>query len=492
MSLPKDFLFGFATAAYQIEGSPAEDGRTPSVWDKFTHEPNHIADNSSGDVACDHYNKWKEDIKLLKSYGANAYRFSVSWTRIVDFSKAADPGTRDPPNPAGVKFYRNLVEELVKNGITPAITLFHWDSPQALEDRYGGWRNKEIVNDFVHFAKICYDAFGDLVKNWITLNEPWCYSVLGHGYGVHAPGRSSDRKRSPEGDSAVEPYIVGHNLILAHAYAVKAYRETSQAVGGSIGITLDSMGFIPYDDTPESKAAAQRAFDARTGWFADPIFKGHYPTSLLDMAAGPDGKSALPTFTQEEIAVVRGSSDFLGLNTYTSNLIREGGSDRYKGKTQSTFVRPDGTELGPKSHVDWLQDYAPGFRHLLNYLWETYKTPIFVTENGFPVPNESSLSISSAIHDTARVAYFRGYTNALVQAINQDGVDVRSYFAWSLLDNFEWADGYTTRFGVTYVDYATLERYPKDSAKFLRDWFKEHQCKSGACSEDHGGDSAGI
>ncbi|KAJ2930983.1 hypothetical protein H1R20_g6108, partial [Candolleomyces eurysporus] len=446
MALPKDFLFGFATAAYQIEGSPAADSRTASVWDTFTHDPqaHHIADNSSGDEATDHYKLWKEDIQLIKSYGANAYRFSVSWSRVIDFTGGAarTPGAqgesqRDPPNKAGIQFYRNLVQELVKEGITPCLTLFHWDSPQ----------------------------FGDLVKHWITLNEPWCYASLGYGYGVHAPGRSSDRAKSPKGDSALEPYIVGHNLILAHAYAVKAYREEfAPTQGGTIGVTLDSVSYIPYDDTTESKAAAQRAYDARTGWFADPIYKGHYPASLHSIS-----NNALPSFTEEEIAVVKGSSDFFGLNTYTSNLVRDGGSDPLNGKTKTTFVRPDGTELGMKSHVPWLQSYPEGFRL-------TYQKSIFVTENGFPVKNENSIQpIEEAVHDTDRIEYFRGYTNALLEAVNKDGVDVRSYFAWSLLDNFEWADGYQTRFGVTYVDYKTMKRYPKDSVWFLKEWFGKHK-----------------
>ncbi|KAF6746126.1 beta-glucosidase [Ephemerocybe angulata] len=480
MPLPKDFLFGFATAAYQIEGSPASGGRTPSVWDTFTHAPSpsgkHIADSCSGDTATDHYAKhWPSDLALLSSYGANAYRFSVSWSRIVDFSVPRAKGERDGRNEAGIKFYRGVLEELVRRGIKPAITLFHWDSPQALEDRYGGWLDKEIVHDFVHFAKICFEEFGDLVKHWITLNEPWCYSALGYGYGVHAPGRSSDRTRSAVGDSSVEPYIVAHNLILGHAYAVKAYRELfAPAQNGTIGVTLDAIAFIPYDETPESRAAAQRAFDARTGWFADPIYKGHYPASLYTIT--PPG--TLPTFTEAEIDVVRGSSDFFGLNTYTSNLVRDGGSDLFNGKTQNTFIKPDGSGLGLfKSHVDWLQAYPDGFRQLLNYLWKTYNKTIYVTENGFPAPNENDLPLAEAIHDSTRVAYFRGYTDALLKAVEEDGVAVGSYFAWSLLDNFEWADGYLTRFGVTYVDYDTQKRYPKDSAWFLKEWFEKNKHK---------------
>ncbi|KAJ3514699.1 hypothetical protein NLJ89_g2221 [Agrocybe chaxingu] len=470
--LPEGFLFGFATAAYQIEGSPSASNRTPSIWDTFTHpDPasgvKHTADGLSGDVATDSFNRWKEDIALLKSYGANSYRFSVSWTRIIDFTgakKGEDAGGLDPPNEVGIKFYREFVEELVRNGITPAITLYHWDLPQALEDRYGGWRDKRVVDDFVHFAKTCFDAFGDLVKHWITLNEPWCIAVLGYGYGVFAPGRSSDRTKSPEGNSSTEPWIVAHNLILSHAHAVKYFRENIKPVhGGEIAVTLDSLWCIPYDDKPETAQVAQRGMDVRLGWFADPIYKGHYPASLKAMLG-----ERLPDFSAEEIAVVKGSSDFFGLNTYTSNLVQEGGTEEFNGKIKTTFTRPDGTQLGTQAQVPWLQAYAPGFR-------STYNKPIYVTENGFAPKGDVTLPREEAVHDTDRVEYYRGYTNAILEAIHQDGVPVKSYFAWSLLDNFEWAEGYTVRFGVTYVDYETQKRYPKDSAWFLKKWYEDHR-----------------
>ncbi|KAH6900940.1 beta-glucosidase [Coprinopsis sp. MPI-PUGE-AT-0042] len=475
LKLPEGFLFGFATAAYQIEGAISEGGRTPSIWDTFCKAKTPeglptIADSTSGEFATDHYHRWKDDIALIKSYGANSYRFSVSWSRIIDFSAGTGvPGQRDPANPEGIKFYRGILEELVKNGITPAITLYHWDLPQALEDRYNGWLNREVINDFVHYAKICFDAFGDLVKHWITLNEPWCCAAIGYGYGRFAPGRCSNRSISAEGDSFTEPRIVGHHLILAHAYAVKAFREEFSAQKGTIGITLDCLWFIPYEEGKD-EAVAQRAFDARLGWWADPIFKGHYPASLKEICG-----DALPDFTPEEIAVVKGSSDFLGLNTYTTNVVKDGGSDHLNGKVSTSFAQKDGPQLGNLSHVEWLRDYPNGFRKLLGYLWKTYQMPIYVTENGFPAKGETDKPVEEAIHDEDRVRYYSGYTQAMLEAINLDGVDVRSYFAWSLLDNFEWADGYRTRFGVTYVDYKTFERTPKDSARFLKKWYEEHK-----------------
>lgn len=464
--LPKDFVWGFATASFQIEGSTAVDGRGKSIWDDFSKQPGKTVDGRDGDIATDSYSLWKEDVKLLTEYGVNAYRFSISWSRIIPLG-----GRHDPVNPEGIRFYSNLIDALLENGITPFVTLYHWDLPQALHDRYGGWLNKEeIVEDYVRYAKVCFEAFGNRVKNWITMNEPWCISVHGYGRGVFAPGRSSDRSRSSDGNSSTEPWIVGHNVILAHAYAVKLYRDEFKDVqGGQIGVTLNGDWAMPYDNSPENIAAAQHALDVAIGWFADAIYLGHYPTYMKEMLG-----ERLPVFTAEEIQVVTGSSDFYGMNTYTTNLCRAGGTDELQGLVDYTFNRPDGTQLGTQANCSWLQDYPEGFRQLLNYIWKRYKHPIYVTENGFCVKNESSKFMEDALRDTDRVSYFRGITASLKAAVLDDDVDVRGYFAWSLLDNFEWADGYVTRFGVTYVDYQTQKRYPKDSGKFLAQWFKDN------------------
>ncbi|KDQ20029.1 glycoside hydrolase family 1 protein [Botryobasidium botryosum FD-172 SS1] len=463
--LSNDFIWGFATASYQIEGSATADGRSPSIWDTFSHDTSKIADGSNGDIAADSYNKYKEDIELLKKYGAKSYRFSISWSRIIPLG-----GRNDPVNPKGIEFYSNFIDELLKNGIIPFVTLYHWDLPQALEDRYGGWLNDEIVLDFEHYAKVCFESFGDRVKHWLTHNEPWCVAVLGYGHGAHAPGRTSDRAKSDVGDSTTEPWIVGRNLILSHARAVKLYRdEFKPKIGGQIGITLNTSWAIPWDSTPENIDAAQRAMDTSMGWFADPIYLGHYPESLKAMLG-----DRLPDFTPEEIELVKGSSDFFGLNTYTTNLVKAGGTNEFDGNVIKTFVRPDGTSLGTQAQSPWLQAYPDGFRQLLGYLYKRYGSPVHVTENGFSVKDEGKKSIEEAIHDTDRVEYYDGYLRALLSAVNEDGVDIRSYFAWSLLDNFEWQDGYVTRFGVTYVDYETQKRYPKDSAHFVGKWFKEH------------------
>ncbi|KAI9060053.1 glycoside hydrolase family 1 protein [Trametes sanguinea] len=463
--LPSDFLWGFATASFQIEGSTNADGRGKSIWDDFAKLPGKTLDGRDGDVATDSYKRWKEDLDLLVEYGVKSYRFSIAWSRIIPLG-----GRNDPVNEAGIQFYSNLIDALLERGIVPFVTLYHWDLPQALYDRYQGWLNREIVDDFVNYAKICFERFGDRVKYWLTMNEPWCISVLGHGRGVFAPGRSSDRTRSPEGDSSTEPWIVGHNVILSHAYAVKLYREQFKAAqGGTIGITLNGDWALPYDDSPENIAAAQHALDVAIGWFADPIYLGYYPDYMKTMLG-----DRLPSFTPEDLAVVKGSSDFYGMNTYTTNLCKAGGDDEFQGKAEYTFTRPDGSQLGTQAHCAWLQDYPEGFRQLLNYLWKRYKRPIYVTENGFAVKDEDAMPLEQALADHDRVQYFKGNTEAILAARNEDGVDIRAYFAWSLLDNFEWADGYVTRFGLTYVDYETQKRYPKDSGKFVSKWFKEH------------------
>ncbi|TFK52902.1 beta-glucosidase [Heliocybe sulcata] len=464
--LPSDFLWGMATASYQIEGSPDADGRGPSIWDTFSHLPGKTLDGLTGDIATDSYRLRDQDIALLKQYGVKSYRFSISWSRVIPLG-----GRNDPINEKGIKWYSDLIDELLEAGIVPFVTLYHWDLPQALHDRYGGWLNKdEIVADFVNYARLCFERFGDRVKYWLTFNEPWCISILGYGRGVFAPGRSSDRTRSPEGDSRTEPWIVGHSVIVAHASAVKLYRdEFKSRQHGVIGITLNGDMALPWDDSEECRQAAQHALDVAIGWFADPVYLGHYPPFMRQFLG-----DRLPTFTPEEEKLVKGSSDFYGMNTYTTNLIRPGGDDEFQGNVQYTFTRPDGSQLGTQAHCAWLQTYPEGFRALLNYLWNRYHMPIYVTENGFAVKNENNMPLEQALKDTDRIEYFKGNCEALVKAVHEDGVDLRGYFPWSFLDNFEWADGYQTRFGVTYVDYATQKRYPKESAWFLVNWFKEN------------------
>ncbi|KAL5513834.1 BGL1B_2 [Sanghuangporus vaninii] len=468
--LANDFTWGFATASFQIEGATNEDGRGSSIWDEFSKIPGKIADGRNGDIACNSYHLWKDDVALLKQYGAKAYRFSISWSRVIP-----DGGRKDPVNAKGIAYYSNLIDALLDAGVEPYITLYHWDLPQTLHERYGGWLNKEeVVKDFTNYADLCFSRFGDRVKHWITFNEPWVISALGYAYGTHAPGRSSNREKSSEGDSRTEPWSAGHNLILSHASAVSLYRSKYKPVqGGEIGITLNSTSLIPYDDSEINIKATERARAVTPGWFAGPIYHGDYPQLLKEMVG-----DRLPIFTEEEKELVRNSSEFYGLNMYTTNLVQEGGTDEFNGNVKRTFTKPDGTQLGTQSELLWLQTYGPGLRAHLSYLWEIYKKPIYVTENGFCVAGESNKPLEEALHDTDRVEYFQTMCENLEKAVTEDGVDIRGYFAWSLLDNFEWAEGYGPRFGVTYVDYETLKRYPKDSAHFLSKWFEEHISKS--------------
>jgi len=357
-----------------------------------------------------------------------------------------------------------VIDCLLENDIVPYVTIYHWDLPLALQERYSGFLSKtDILRDYVNYADLCFKTFGDRVKHWITFNEPWCSSVLGWGYGVMAPGIKSD----------IKPWIVGHNTILCHAYAVKLYREKYKPTqGGIIGITLNGDYAEPYDNSPENIQAVVSKNAAAIGWFADPIFLGYYPPSLVSMLG-----ERLPKFEDEELETVKGSSDFYGCNCYTSNLIKAGGDDEFQGNATFTFTRPDGTDLGNQSECAWLQDYPVGFRKHLNYLWDRYKTPIYMTENGFAVKGENDFALADAINDIQRVEYFRGHLNALKEAVEVDGVDVRSYFAWSFQDNFEWAEGLITRFGCVHIDYRTMERTPKASAAFVQKWFEANVTK---------------
>ncbi|KAL7419161.1 hypothetical protein Q5752_005997 [Cryptotrichosporon argae] len=462
MPLRPDFLWGFATAAAQIEGGGPEaerdSGRGPSIWDAFCDTPGKIEDGAHVVRTCDHLARWKEDLALMASLGVRAYRFSISWPRVIPLG-----GRRDAVNERGLAFYDALIDECLALGITPFVTLYHWDLPQALYKSYGGWTSHEIIPDFVNYARLCFCRYGDRVKHWLTLNEPWCVAVLGHGVGAFAPGHVS----------STEPWVVGHNLILSHAHAARLYQaEFQPRQAGTIGITLNGDWAEPYDDSPENIRAAQDKMDAAVGWFADPIYLGKYPDSLRARLG-----DRLPEFTADEAALVKGSSEFYGCNTYTTNTIRAGSNDEFNGNAELLFERPDGIQIGPESQLKWLRDVPWGTRKLLNYLYKRYKTPIYMTENGYAVKGEHAKDKQDMCgvliaDDTERIHYLQGYLEALRAAIETDGVDVRSYFGFC--DNFEWASGMVPRFGLVHVDYETFERTPKDSARFFSEWFKSH------------------
>nr|WPS94687.1 beta-glucosidase [Naematelia aurantialba]WVH01939.1 glycoside hydrolase family 1 protein [Naematelia aurantialba] len=465
--LPKGFVWGYATAAQQIEGAVSEDGRGESIWDRFAKTQAHkVQDRSDGDVTCDSYHLYRDDVALLKEYKATGYRFSISWPRLIPLG-----GRDDPVNPKGIAYYNQLIDALLADGIEPYVTLYHWDFPQVLEERYGGWRNKdEVVADFTRYADVCFAAFGDRVKNWITINEPYVITIPGWFNGDCAPGRSSDRTFCVEGDSETEPWIVGHSLMVSHAHASHLYRTKYRpGQGGHISITLNGDWAEPWADTPDCIDATARKMAAAIGWFADPIFLGHESALMREMLG-----DRLPTFTDDEWALLKDSSDFYGCNTYTTNYVKPGSTDVSTGYGQLLFENAAGESLGEPCACPWLVAVPWGFRRHLRYLYKRYKKPIYVTEAGYASKDEHLKTLDQACNDIERANYHTQYLDNLLDAIVEDGVDVRSYFGWTLMDNWEWAEGYIPRFGVTHVDFKTLKRTPKFSARAVTKWFEEH------------------
>ncbi|KAL4378899.1 hypothetical protein GQ457_02G025770 [Hibiscus cannabinus] len=458
---PPNFLFGVATASYQIEGACNEGGRGPSIWDSFSHTEGKIIDGSNGDVAVDHYHRYKEDVDLIHKFGFDAYRFSISWSRIFP------DGLGTKVNDEGISFYNNLINALIEKGIRPFATLYHWDLPLHLQESIGGWLDKQIVNYFAIYADTCFAHFGDRVKNWITINEPLQTAVNGYDAGIFAPGRR-------EGSSA-EPYLVAHHQILAHATAVSIYRSKyKDNHGGQIGLVLDCEWAEANSDKIEDKTAAARRLDFQLGWYLCPLYYGDYPAVMLEKLG-----DRLPKFSQEEKKLLFKSLDFLGLNHYTSKFVSHATNSSqeccyYKAQEMEIIVEWEGGEkIGEQAASEWLFIVPWGLRKVLNYIAQTYNNPpIYITENGMDEEDDNSLPLSEILDDKLRVRYFKGYLAAVAQAI-KDGADVRGYFAWSLLDNFEWAQGYTKRFGLVYVDYKNgLARHPKSSAYWFSRFLK--------------------
>ncbi|XP_074281037.1 beta-glucosidase 40-like isoform X1 [Silene latifolia] len=470
-SFPKGFVFGTASSAYQYEGAVKEDGRGPSVWDKFAHSFGKVLDFSNADVAVDQYHRYHEDIGLMKDLDVDAYRFSISWTRIF-------PNGTGKINQAGVDHYNNLINALLAKGITPYVTIFHWDTPLALEDSYKSWLSTQIINDFAVYAETLFDKFGDRVKHWITLNEPHTLAAQGYDIGMFAPGRCSILLHlfCRAGNSATEPYIAGHNLLLAHATAVDIYRKKYQRKqGGSIGASFDVIWFEPERNTTEDIEAAQRAQDFQLGWFLDPLMFGDYPRSMRERVG-----DRLPKFTTAESALLKGSLDFVGINHYTTfyarnnmtNLIGVLLNDALGDSGTLTLPFRDGKPIGEKAHAIWLYIVPRGMKELMNYIKLKYQNPtVLITENGMDNGHSIFTSLKDALNDEKRIRYYTGYLQNLAEAINEDGCNVKGYFAWSLLDNWEWSAGYTSRFGLYFVDYRdNLKRYPKSSALWFQNF----------------------
>ncbi|GJP47403.1 hypothetical protein CLOM_g6594 [Closterium sp. NIES-68] len=480
-----DFVFGFATSAAQVEGAVAEGGRGRSIWDDFAERPGKIKDASKPSVTADQFHRYKDDVALLKAMGASSYRFSISWSRII-------PDGMGAVNEAGIQHYSNLIDELLANGIAPAVTLYHWDLPSALHQPHGGWLNASIVAAFVRYADVCFSRFGGRVRTWITFNEPQQTAVQGHGYGTMAPGRCSNRSVCETGDSAAEPYIVAHNILRAHAAAVEVYRSRhgrqrvkENGEHGRIGMTLDCVFLYPADQTPGSEAAAERGMEFAFAWFADPLFTGDYPPSMRQ-AVG----SRLPSFSAAESSLLIGSSDFLGLNFYTAQFaaqntagagetadVADGVAPWVDCHVDMTAVSPvTGKLIGERTASSWLHVVPSAVQHMLTWISHRYPAvPIIITENGMSEPNIPSRSLVRSLCDDQRVRFYRSYLSNILQAKRQ-GVPVQGYYAWSLLDNWEWAMGFSERFGAVYVNFTdpALPRFPKASALWFKHFLKAH------------------
>lgn len=433
-----------------------------------------IEDRSNGDLAVDQYYRYKEDVGIMRNMNLDAYRFSISWSRIIPKGKL-----KGGINQEGIKYYNNLINELLTNGLQPFVTLFHWDLPQALEDEYGGFLSPLVINDFQDYAELCFKEFGDRVKYWITFNEPYSYSIGGYAIGFFPPGRCSKWLSSncTDGDSGKEPYIVSHHQLLAHAAAAYVYKKKYQeSQKGVIGITLVSNWFIPFSDNKFDKNAAERAVDFMFGWFMEPLTTGKYPKSMRSLV----GKR-LPNFSKKQARLLKGSFDFLGLNYYTSNYAINAPQLRNDRRSYNTdshanlTTERNGIPIGPRAASNWLYVYPKGIQELLLHIKKVYNNPlIYITENGIDEFNDPTLSLEEALMDTYRIDYYHRHLFYIQSAI-KNGVNIKGYFAWSLLDNFEWSSGYTVRFGINFVDYKNgLTRHQKLSAKWFKIFLKRY------------------
>ena len=443
-NFPEGFQWGTATAAYQIEGGWNEGGKGVNIWDVFTHaEPSPILDASTGDVACDSYHKYKDDVNLMKEMGLNSYRFSISWTRIL-------PNGIGAKNQEGIDYYNALIDELIEAEIEPAVTLYHWDLPQSLEDQ-GGWLNETIADWFEEYSRICFEEFGDRVKVWITLNEPWVTAVLGYGLGSHAPGVLG---------IGTLTYMAAHNEIIAHARAVKAYKKDFADQNGKIGITLSIRWMEPENPLdPTHLEASETAMMFEMGWYSEPIFNnGKYPEIMrqkVDEKSTAQGfpQSRLPSFSDDESSMIAGSADFIGVNMYTSALVypKEEPNENpvyFYDDDVDSYQDPDWYGSGS----DWLKVTPWGLRSVLKWVKDHYgDIPVYITENG------TSDKLGNT-DDLQRIYVYKHYINQLLKSVLIDEVNEKGYYAWSLLDNFEWGSGYTEKFGLHSVNMTDPER----------------------------------
>jgi beta-glucosidase len=437
VTFAKDFKFGVATSSYQIEGAVAEDGRTPSIWDTFCRTPGKIYADQTGDIACDHYHRYKEDVRILRDLGVNSYRFSISWPRIFPAYGAY--------NPKGMQFYKDLVHELQENGIEPVATLYHWDLPNWAYER-GGWLNRESVTWFKEYATKVFEELNDSVKLWITHNEPFCASILGYGIGVHAPGHKSPR----------EALVAAHHILLSHGSAVEAFQECGFR-DSKIGITLNLTPSSPASNSREDVEAASRSDGLSNRWFLDPVFKSSYPEDMKEAFGKLVGD--FDFIKDGDLQRISTRIDFLGVNYYTHSVMKFA-QDRMLNSQEVPGDLKNATAMGWQICPQALYDLMFRLRR------EYTQLPAYITENGAAF--DDVLTDDRHVHDTQRIDYIKRHLSKIAEA-NMQGANVQGYFLWSLLDNFEWASGYSKRFGIVHVDFPTQERSLKDSALWYRD-----------------------
>ncbi|MBF8282408.1 MAG: beta-galactosidase [Anaerolineales bacterium] len=441
LRFPDNFIWGIATSAYQIEGAWNEDGRGLSIWDAFCHTPGKIHEGETGDVAVDHYHRWAEDVRLIADLGPKAYRFSTAWPRIL-------PEGAGAVNPAGLDFYDRLVDALLTHGITPYVTLYHWDLPQTLQDR-GGWANRDTAQHFAEYARVVCERLGDRVTHWITHNEPAVAAVAGHFTGEHAPGLQD----------LFATLKAAHHLLLSHGLAVEALRASARRPL-RIGITLNLYPVHPASDSEADRQAAVRFDGNLNRMFLDPILRGRYPDDMLALL-GP----LFPQIPAGDLTRIATPLDFLGVNYYSRAVVRH---DPNFPIVEASQIHPEGNEYSGMWEI-----YPPGMYELLTRIWNEYKPSldILVTENGICVPD--GLDFDGRVRDDRRVRYLRDHIAQVHRAI-ADGVPVQGYFVWTLMDNFEWAHGYGMRFGLAYVDFKTLARTIKDSGRWYAQVIREN------------------
>jgi beta-glucosidase len=431
---PSDFVWGVATSAFQIEGAAADDGKGPSVWDSFCRKPGVIADSSDGQMACDHYHRWSEDLDLITSLGVGAYRFSVSWPRVR-------PGGSGAWNAKGMDFYERLVDGLLARGVTPYLTLNHWDLPEELQAK-GGWADRDTVHRFVEYARGMAARLGDRVASITTHNEPWVMSVLGHESGIFAPG-VKDRAAAMQ---------VSHHLLLSHGLALQAMR--AQGCTAKLGIVLNLAPLQPATDSPEDKAKTHLEDGLLLRWYMDPLFKGAYPQDVLTHLSAD-----APHVQAGDMAAISTPMDYLGINYYSRGVVSAAGP----WDTKNSGL--------PLTDMGW-EIYPEGLTELLLRLHRDYAVPpLFVTENGCAMPDQL---VAGQVQDSGRIDYIYRHIDAMAEAMRQ-GVRLDGYMVWSLMDNFEWAFGYEKRFGIVHVDYASQVRTLKHSALWYRDFLQQHK-----------------